>query len=387
MDDNTIKDSAATAPARHQDEEECRRSHDEEEFFENDKRHNNNNDHSPLTIIKSIFNGGRFFDAFMMESAQLVGQSLLSLPWIFSLMGYASSIFFILFFSILSIWTNHLVITMLNQYRYEIKIANDIRSQDIHYVASYHDVISHFCGRKWGLFTLVVVAIALLGLCIAQIIATASNIFLLQDEEDYALSKRSLTLIVGAVFLLISFIPSAREYRPFSALALMATFYTAIYMTVASVIDGPIDNVQYDHLDGFINYFLGLVAIIFNYGGMSATVEKADVMDENVTQTYDVAYIYAVLYSFVVTISVGVSAYWSFGSLCQSAPNAFYLFQPSTARTVGVILMSLHECVAFGLFANPLFHIIEKAMKIHGAKFFPRRLGVRLLLCLFFVFL
>ena len=49
--------------------------------------------------------------------------------------------------------------------------------------------------------------------------------------------------------------------------------------------------------------------------------------------------------------------------------------------------MSLHECVAFGLFANPLFHIIEKAMKIHGAKFVPRRLGVRLLLCLFFVFL
>jgi len=158
-------------------------------------------------------------------------------------------------------------------------------------------------------------------------------------------------------------------------------------MTVASVVDGKVDNVQYDHLDGFINYFLGLVAIIFNYGGMSATVEKADVMDESVTQTYDVAYIYAVLYSFVVTISVGVSAYWSFGSLCQSAPNAFYLFQPSTARTVGVILMSLHEYVAFGLFANPLFHIIEKAMKIHGAKFVPRRLGVRLLLCLFFVFL
>ena len=120
---------------------------------------------------------------------------------------------------------------------YEIKIANDTRSQDMHYVASYHDVITHFCGRNWGVFTLVVVAIALL-LCIAQIIATASNIFLLQDEEDYALSKRSLTLIVGAVFLLISLLPSAREYRPFSALALMATFYTAIYMTVASVIDG-----------------------------------------------------------------------------------------------------------------------------------------------------
>ena len=138
--------------------EECHRpDDDEEEFFENDdKRHINNNIHSPPpTIIKSIFNGGRFFDAFMMEAAQLVGQSLLSLPWIFSLMGYASSIFFILFFSILSIWTNHLVITMLNQYRYEIEIANDIRSQDIHYVASYHDVISHFCGRNWGIFTLV----------------------------------------------------------------------------------------------------------------------------------------------------------------------------------------------------------------------------------------
>lgn len=343
-------------------------------------------------ILKAMFDGGTIFDAFMMEAAQLVGQSLLSLPWIFSLMGYASSIFFIFFFSLLSLWTNHLVITMLAQYRYEIKVADDPRSNDVHYVASYHDVIEHFAGRRWSIFTLVVVAVALFGLCIAQIIATASNIFLLQDEANYALSKRSLTLIVGGFFLLVALVPTAREYRPFSMLAVFATFYTACYMTTASIVEGPAEDVQYGEGglstgQGFVNFFLGLVAIIFNFGGLSATIEKADVMDDRVRNRYDQGYLGAVLYSYIVTIPIGVAAYHTFGSLCQSAPNSFYLFQPSLARTVGVILMSLHEFVAFGLFANPLFSIIEKAMGTQGCSLFPRRLPMRVLLLGFFVFI
>ena len=343
-------------------------------------------------ILKAIFNGGTFVDAFMMESAQLVGQSLLSLPWIFSLMGYAWSIFFIFFFSLLSLWTNHLVITMLAQYRYEIKVAGDPRSSDVHYIASYHDVIEHFAGRRWSIFTLVVVAVALFGLCIAQIIATASNLFLLQDESNYALNKRSLTLIVGGIFLLVALVPTAREYRPLSMLAVVATFYTACYMTIASVVEGPVEDVQYGEsglstAQRFINFFLGLVAIIFNFGGLSATIEKADVMNNTVRNNYDHGYLGAVLYSYIVTIPIGVAAYHSFGSLCQSAPNAFYLFPPSPARTVGVILMSLHEFVAFGLFANPLFSIIEKAMGTQGYSLFPRRLPMRVLLLGFFVFI
>ena len=112
-------------------------------------------------------------------------------------------------------------------------------------IASYHDVIEHFAGRRWSIFTLVVVAVALFGLCIAQIIATASNLFLLQDESNYALNKRSLTLIVGGIFLLVALVPTAREYRPLSMLAVVATFYTACYMTIASVVEGPVDDVQY----------------------------------------------------------------------------------------------------------------------------------------------
>jgi hypothetical protein len=43
------------------------------------------------SIIKfaSLFSGGTFFDAILMESAQQIGQSILTLPWIFANMGFS----------------------------------------------------------------------------------------------------------------------------------------------------------------------------------------------------------------------------------------------------------------------------------------------------------
>ena len=82
-----------------------------------------------------------------------------------------------------------------------------------------------------------------------------------------------------------------------------------------------------------------------------------------------------------VTLPNGIATYYSFGSLCYSAPNAFYLFPASPARTVGIILMSLHELVAFGLFAGPLFHLTEKLFEVHSQPLFGMRLVLRTVLC------
>ena len=48
--------------------------------------------------------GGTIFDAFLMEASQQVGQSLLTLPWAFSLMGYGWAITSLLGLSLISMY-------------------------------------------------------------------------------------------------------------------------------------------------------------------------------------------------------------------------------------------------------------------------------------------
>ena len=153
-------------------------------------------------LFKLLFDGGTLFDAFLMEAAQQIGQSLLTIPWIFSLMGYAGAIISLLIFSVLAMWSNHLVISLLTQFRYELNREGDPRASTPGYIASYGDVIGWFCGKKFSIFTHIVVILSLVGTSVGQIIATASNLFLLQDPENYAFSKRTITCIIGGIFSL-----------------------------------------------------------------------------------------------------------------------------------------------------------------------------------------
>lgn len=81
-----------------------------------------------------------------------------------------------------------------------------------------------------------------------------------------------------------------------------------------------------------------------------------------------------------------VAAYWRYGDLCALNTNSFALFPKSFGRDLAMILMSLHEMVAFGLFAGPLFHMWEKLIHIHQ-KPFAFRAVMRIPLCALMVFL
>jgi auxin influx carrier (AUX1 LAX family) len=81
-----------------------------------------------------------------------------------------------------------------------------------------------------------------------------------------------------------------------------------------------------------------------------------------------------------------VAAYYRFGDLCLYNTNSFALFPKSVGRDLAMIFMSLHEMVAFGLFAGPLFHMWEKLIHIHH-KPFAFRAAMRIPLCALMVFL
>ena len=44
---------------------------------------------SNRSVFSSWFSGGTFFDALLMEASQQIGQSILTLPWIFANMGFS----------------------------------------------------------------------------------------------------------------------------------------------------------------------------------------------------------------------------------------------------------------------------------------------------------
>ena len=81
-----------------------------------------------------------------------------------------------------------------------------------------------------------------------------------------------------------------------------------------------------------------------------------------------------------------VTAYHSYGMEARYNANSFNLFPRSYARDFGIVMMSLHQAVAFGLFAGPLFHMWEKLTHIHDKPFKIRALA-RLPLCGLMLFL
>ena len=124
-------------------------------------------EYAPSTHLwQKILIGGTLFDAFMMESAQQVGQSLLNLPRIFAqseylynvdivcvylvtsfanhisfLVGYAWGIVGVVGISILCMWCQFLLVSLLAEYEHIVATnKNHPRHGDKNFIASYHDV-------------------------------------------------------------------------------------------------------------------------------------------------------------------------------------------------------------------------------------------------------
>jgi auxin influx carrier (AUX1 LAX family) len=255
-------------------------------------------------------------------------------------------------------------------------------------ITSYHEVMDWAGGPYWGNFSKVMVILALGGLSTVQIVSTSSNLYLL----DLGVEKRTLSCIVGAVMSLACFIPTYREYRVFSFLGLVATSYTAWYMVTESVIVGPAPDVVYKGPTSLKMFFTCFSSLVFMFGTHSAAIEKADVM--NKPSRYDIAYVFAMLYVYTIvsdmclkyfvisaihfniilphtkyfffyqTIPNAIAGYHTYGSVAATTGNAFYLFEDTIYRKIGIVLMSLHELVAFGLFAGPLFLMLEKSLNL-----------------------
>jgi len=239
---------------------------------------------------------------------------------------------------------------------------------------SYHDIIGGLIGEHAKRFTFVVVFFALVGLSTVQIIATSSNFYILYD----GIQKRTWSLIWGGLFSLVALVPNFRHYRLLSIVGILTTTYVSWYMTVAAAVIGPEPDVIYDGPRDTEEWFRGMVGLLFVFGGHASNIEVADVMDDHTT--YDKSYFYSFIYVFTLTLPNAITAYHTFGSIARYNPNSFNMYPRSPARDFGIVMMSLHQLVAFGLFMGPLFHIWEKFLRVHDKQFWIRVLA-RLPLC------
>jgi len=337
---------------------------------------NNNNNKSPLyKLWKSMTKGGTVFDGFLLAASQEVGQVILTLPYIFSMVGMKSGIVLQFVFAAAALYTNALLVNLHTEFRKRLKDdPSDPRSSDPHYVVSYHDIIGGLVGEMAGKFTFGVVFFALLGLTTVQIIATSSNFYILHD----GLSKRTWSIIWGCLFSLVAFVPNFRHYRLLAVIGILTTTYVSWYMTIEAAAIGPDEDVVYDGPMDTEEWFRGMVSLLFVFGGHASNIEVADVMDDHAT--YDKSYFYSFCYVFTLTLPNAISAYRTFGGISRYNPNSFNMYPRSFARDFGIVMMSLHQLVAFGLFIGPVFHIWEKFWNVHDSKFSTRVL-YRLPLC------
>jgi auxin influx carrier (AUX1 LAX family) len=101
---------------------------------------------------------------------------------------------------------------------------------------------------------------------------------------------------------------------------------------------------------------------------------------------YDRCYFYSYLYVFTLTIPNVVATYYVYGDECKENANAFSLYDVSVQRDIGIVMMVIHQMVAFGLFSGPLYHVLESYWGVNGGSYFKRVL-YRVPVAVFLLFL
>ncbi|KAG5053039.1 hypothetical protein AAZX31_02G240000 [Glycine max] len=313
--------------------------------------------HSSLKSI--LWHGGSAYDAWFSCASNQVAQVLLTLPYSFSQLGMLSGIIFQIFYGIMGSWTAYLISILYIEYRTR-KEKESVSFKN--HVIQWFEVLEGLLGPYWKAIGLAFNCTFLLFGSVIQLIACASNIYLINDHLD----KRTWTYIFGACCATTVFVPSFHNYRIWSFLGLGMTTYTAWYMTIAAIAHGQVENVIHTGPKKLVLYFTGATNILYTFGGHAVTVEIMHAMWK--PQKFKYIYLYATLYVFTLTIPSSVAVYWAFGDELLDHSNAFSILPRSGWRDTAVILMLIHQFITFGFACTPLYFVWEKVIKMHDTK-------------------
>lgn len=97
------------------------------------------------SALKAVSMGGTVFDGFLLAASQEVGQSILTLPNVFSQTGFIGGLLLELVFATLALYTNYLLVSMHAQHRHNLKESGDKKHSDPYHIGKFgegHEIIS-----------------------------------------------------------------------------------------------------------------------------------------------------------------------------------------------------------------------------------------------------
>ncbi|CAM6087530.1 unnamed protein product [Calypogeia fissa] len=310
--------------------------------------------------VKSmLWHGGSAGDAWFSAASNQVAQVLLTLPYSFSQLGTASGITLQIFYGVLGCWTCYLITTLYCEYRTrKEKEGHSFKN----HVIQWFEVLDGLLGPRWKALGLAFNCTFLLFGSVIQLIACASNIYLINDSID----KRTWTYIFGAICMLTTLVPSFHNFRIWSFFGLIMITYTGWYMTIGSLVNGQIQDVAHSGPTNEVLFFTGATNILYTFGGHAVTVEIMHAMYK--PAKFKFVYVLATLYVFTVTIPSATAVYWAFGDELLKHSNALALLPRTGWRDVAVILMLIHQFITFGFASMPLYFVWEKVLGVHKSK-------------------
>ncbi|DBA95338.1 TPA: Lymphocyte transmembrane adapter 1 [Trebouxia sp. C0006] len=319
------------------------------------------------TFIQKGWRGGAgaSSDAWLTSSAAQIGQVMLALPHAVSNTGMRAAIPLITIYTLASMWTIHLLTSLYVDLKARKVRAGTWEGGHEKRATQYFEVMHQLTGsRIVKYFVMVIVIISLLCTGIAQIIAIATGMYYLKDT----ISKRVWALVWGAILTCtMTLVPTFRHFRILNIISLAGTAYTAVYLIAQS---GPAK---------MQNLFLGANVFMSGFGGHSMSFEVIDAMFQ--PSRYDSVYPYSYLYTYFVTVPHSFMTQLAYPTANAKYSNIYGAVPVDGWRNASIILMIIHQCVAYALYVTPVFFMWEKLVHTHDKPLWirlPSRLPVAL---------
>eukprot|EP00882_Tetradesmus_deserticola_P028341 GHRQ01031570.1.p1 GENE.GHRQ01031570.1~~GHRQ01031570.1.p1 ORF type:complete len:343 (+),score=116.09 GHRQ01031570.1:318-1346(+) len=222
-----------------------------------------------------------------------------------------------------------------------------------------------------GLGVQVVVVVSLFGTNVAQIVASASDAYYLNDTNS--LDKRQLGIVFGALMQLSVLLPTLRHFRFINIFGLVGTTYTAWYIVVAAAMHGIAPNAGQRTATSMRNFYNGFAVIMSAFGGHANAIEIMDSMfvPEGYTRVYGWSFLY--IFSLTLPHSTAVQLAWPDQALHNG--NVYGILPLTLAKQLSIYLMLVHQLIAFCLYSAPLYYMCEKALRVHTKPIYIRVLA------------
>eukprot|EP00956_Cyclotella_meneghiniana_P027340 scaffold61028_cov85-Cyclotella_meneghiniana.AAC.3 len=89
------------------------------------------------SVWEKISMGGSVFDGFLLAASQEVGQSILTLPNVFSQTGFIGGIVLEIVFATCALYTNYLLVSMHAQHRHNLKVTGNPKHDDPYHIGEH----------------------------------------------------------------------------------------------------------------------------------------------------------------------------------------------------------------------------------------------------------